>query len=70
LSCEPGSVSAGFSVAADFADDRHLGQSSAISVVAAVAGFFSFDPILDFAIDGFGSAYNHEGNPIYGIFNH
>lgn len=63
-------ISAGFSVAADFADDGHLGQSSAISGVAAVGGFFSPDPILDFAINGFGSAYNHEVNPIYGIFTH
>jgi hypothetical protein len=59
-----------FSVGADFADDRHLGQGSAISVAAAVVGAVSPDPILDFAIDGFGSAYNHEVNPIYGIFNH
>jgi hypothetical protein len=59
-----------FSVAADFADDRHLGQDSVISGVAAVGGAFSPDPILDFAIDGFGSAYNHEVHPIYDIFNH
>jgi hypothetical protein len=63
-------TSAGFSVAADFSDDRHLGQDSVISVVAAVGGFFSPDPILDFVVDGFGSAYNHEVHPIYDIFGH
>jgi hypothetical protein len=58
-----------FSVAADYSDDHHFGQSTGISVVAAVAGAFSPDPILDFAIDGIGSAYNHEVNPIYGILD-
>jgi hypothetical protein len=59
-----------FSVAADYADDQHFGQSSGISIVAAVGGFFFPDPIFDFAIDGLGAAYNHEVHPIYDIFNH
>ena len=55
------------SIAADFADDGDFGESTAVSFTAGVAGFFSPDPIIDFAIDGFGSAYNHDVKPISGI---
>jgi hypothetical protein len=57
-------ASAGFSVFADASDDGRLGESSVVSVVAAAGGAFSPDPILDFAIDGFGAGYNHEIKPI------
>jgi hypothetical protein len=60
-------VAAGFSVAADLADDRHFGESTVVAVSGAVLGLLSPDPILDSAIDGFGSAYNHGIKPISGI---
>jgi hypothetical protein len=70
-------ASAGFSSLADFSDDRHLGESTVVSVVAAGAGALSPDPILDFAIDGFGAGYNHDIKPISNfvpfirfLFNH
>ena len=55
------------SIAADYADDNHFGESAVTAAVACVAGFFSPDPLIDFAIDGFGSAYNHDVNPISNI---
>jgi len=70
-------ASAGYSILADLSDDRHLGESSLVSAVAAGAGAISQDPILDFAIDGFGSGYNHNVKPISNfvpwirsLFNH
>jgi hypothetical protein len=60
-------ASAGFSIGADATDDGRLGESSAVSVVAAGAGALSPDPILDFTIDGFGAGYNHDIRPISNI---
>jgi hypothetical protein len=70
-------ISMGFSIAADYADDGHFGESTGISVIAAVAGAISPDPILDFAIDGLAAGYNHDVKPISyippligSLFNH
>jgi hypothetical protein len=61
------SAAAVLSVAADLADDRQVGESTVVAISGAVLGLLSPDPIIDFAIDGFGSAYNHEVRPISGI---
>jgi RHS repeat-associated protein len=55
------------SFAADYADDNHFGESTVTAAVTGVGGLFSPDPLIDFAIDGFGSAYNHDVNPISNI---
>lgn len=60
-------IAAGSSVAADFYDDARFGESTTVAISGAVLGSLSPDPIIDFAIDGFGSAYNHEVKPISGI---
>ena len=58
-------ASAVFSIFADLNDDdRQIGESSVVSVAAAGVGALSQDPILDFAIDGFGAGYNHDVKPI------
>ena len=50
-------------LAADFLDDRQLGESSHISVNATLMGLAMVDPFTDLAIDGYVSGYNH------GFFN-
>jgi RHS repeat-associated protein len=49
-----------FTVLADAAEDGELGESSSTSFVTFLAGGMSPDPILDLAIDGYASGYNHE----------
>jgi hypothetical protein len=63
-------LATGFSIFADVADDGHIGEGTVTAGTAAVVGFFSPDPIIDFIIDGYGAGYNHGVfNGIFSFFN-
>ena len=57
------------SIAADAADEGITGidENSVTAIDGVIAGTWSKDPILDFIIDGYGSAYNHEF--VNGVFS-
>ena len=52
-------ASLALTITADLLDDRELGEASRTSFVTFLAGGMSFDPIIDLAIDGYASGYNH-----------
>jgi hypothetical protein len=47
----------------DYLDDGQLGESTFTSAITFLAGGINPDPIVDLAIDGYASGYNH------GFFN-
>jgi RHS repeat-associated protein len=54
-----GLTSAGSTILADYWDDGSLGEASSTSFATAIAGAGNWDPIVDFAIDGYASGYNN-----------
>jgi hypothetical protein len=52
-----------FTYAADSADDGQISETTLTSAVTFGLGLITPDPIIDLAIDGYASGYNH------GVFN-
>ncbi len=52
-----------FTLAADVLDDGEFGEASEMSLIGALVGGSTIDPMGDLIVDGYGSGYNH------GIFN-
>jgi len=52
-------LSLGFTAAADYLDDRQLGDTTMTSAITFGMGLFMPDPIGDLIIDGYASGVNH-----------